>query len=425
MKVICHPNPNPLDPSKGVAFSLFTPPQLPGVGRAAAALPRDVLREGVQPSSRAWDFLAMAVSVMAADLGCLRDNSPDGWTRNIQLEVAVTDPEFWKTQSDALISVLGFLTGDIWNIDFVSGGVRPPRRQRHTRRRLNGDSVCLLSGGLDSLIGAIDVADSGMRPVLISQISAGDKKRQKEFTQTINGQLSHLQLSHAVQTPGKAERTQRSRSIVFIAYGVLAASILPKHRRGETIDLLIPENGFISLNIPLTPLRIGSLSTRTTHPFFIDQIQSVLDDAGFHVRLVNPYQHKTKGEMLIECADQTLLSELAFQSTSCGRFARFNYVHCGRCVPCLVRRAALYRWVSTDKTTYVFEDLSIPNSEHRDFDDVRSAVFAILNVDQMGIDGWAGDAINYVQLGDTTPYVEVAGRGISELSTFLDQVGVL
>ena len=74
--------------------------------------------------------------------------------------------------------------------------------------------------------------------------------------------------------------------------------MLPQYRRGDVVELLIPENGFISLNIPLTPLRLGSLSTRTTHPLFIQQMQDILDALDFRVRLSNPYQFKTKGEML-------------------------------------------------------------------------------------------------------------------------------
>ena len=178
-----------------------------------------------------------------------------------------------------------------------------------------------------------------------------------------------------------------------------------------------------SLNVPLTPLRVGSLSTRTTHPFFIKQVQRILDAVGFHVRLSNPYQFKTKGEMLVECTDQSLLRELVFESTSCGRFSRFNYKHCGRCVPCLVRRAAFLRWGQQDETTYHYEDLSIPDSRHRDFDDVRSAVFATLRVAQSGVDVWAGDALNHMQLGDTMPYADLAERGTGELRAFLNQAG--
>ena len=425
MRVICQQNPPPLDPLDGVAFSLFEQPDRQDVGRVAAAMPRHLRSQGVYPSPRVWDFLAIALSVAAADQGCLRRISPDGWTRDIQLEVAVTDPEFWDAQTTAVNDALRFLTGDIWRLTFVPGGVRPPRRLRYTRRRLSGDCVCLLSGGVDSLIGAIDSASSGRHPVLVSQVSQGDAHRQRQFAEMIGGDLSHLQLSHAIRPPGEAERSQRARSMVFVAYGVLAASVLPKYRRGEEVDLLIPENGFISLNAPLTPLRVGSLSTRTTHPFFIDQIQRILDTVGIRVRLQNPYQFKTKGEMLIECSDQSLLREMAFESTSCGRFSRFNYQHCGRCVPCLVRRAAFLRWGQDDETLYQFEDLSVSDSQHSGFDDVRSVAIATLRVARSGVDDWAGDALNRMQLGDSAPYASLAERGIEELGTFLDEAGVI
>ena len=425
MRVICMQDPALLGPSKGIAFSLFHRPQHSGIGRVATTMAQDVIRAGIQPSSRTWDFLAVALSVAAADHGCLRDSSPDGWTREIQLEVAVTDPIFWETQASALETALRFLTNDIWQLTFISGGVHPPRRTRRTRRRLEGDCVCLLSGGVDSLVGAIDAVSAGMRPVLVSQRSRGDSERQSQFSRTVGDNLSHLQLSHAIKPLGKAERSQRARSMVFLAYGVLAASALPQHCHGKSVTLYVPENGFISLNIPLTPFRLGSLSTRTTHPFFIRQIQNILDAAGFHVKLSNGYQFKTKGEMLLECSDQALLKRLVFGATSCGRFARFNYNHCGRCVPCLVRRAAFLKWGMGDETSYRFADLSLPGHQHRDFDDVRSTVFATLRVAQSGIDEWAGSTLNYMQLGDIAPYIELVERGIAELRTFLDEVGAI
>ncbi len=425
MTVICRQNAIPIDPSDGMAFSLFEQPKWPGVGRVAAAMPQRLRSLGIYPSSRAWDFLAIALSTAAADQGCLRNSSPDGWTREINLEVSVTDPEFWSTQAQAIGAAVRFLTGDIWHFSFIAGGVAPPRQKRYTRRRTIGDSICLLSGGVDSLVGAIDAVASGLSPVLVSQVAQGDSSRQKDFAEMLGEDLTHIQLSHAIKPPGQAERSQRARSIVFIAYGVLAASVLPQYRHGESVNLLIPENGFISLNVPLTPLRIGSLSTRTTHPFFMRQVQDILDGAEFRVQLLNPYQLKTKGEMLVECMDQPLLEDLVFQSTSCSRFSRFTYEHCGRCVPCIVRRAAFLHWGKGDETSYVYEDLSIPNDVYRDFDDVRSVAFAALQVERSSIEAWAGGALNYMHLGDTSPYADMAGRGIAELREFLDQAGVI
>ena len=43
----------------------------------------------------------------------------------------------------------------------------------------------------------------------------------------------------------------------------------------KKIDILVPENGVISINVPLTVRRVGTLSTRTTHPYFIQEIQKL------------------------------------------------------------------------------------------------------------------------------------------------------
>jgi len=422
MRVVCSPNPNTIDPTEGVSFSLLNSTGIPGVGRVGANLPSAVLRAGIKAEPKAWDFLAFALAVVAADHGCIRSKSADGWTREIELHVSVVDHSLWQQQATHLESALKFLTGDIWNITFHDGGTRPPRRQRRSRSsRPSGDVVCLLSGGVDSLVGAIDLIGNNKRPVLVSQVAKGDSDRQRQFARSIGRSLSHIQLSHAANPSGTAERSQRARSIMFLALGLLAATSLPEHRAGNSIDLVMPENGFISLNVPLTPLRVGSLSTRTAHPFFLSQIQTIWNVVGFNVQLNNPYQFKTKGEMLSECIDQQLLQNLVFQSTSCGRFRRYGYQHCGRCVPCLVRRAAFLHWDKPDQTQYNYDNLV----SEKEFDDIRSVAMAALSVTRDRVQKWAGANISYAQLGNVDPYYDIASRGISELSTFLSHAGAM
>ena len=41
-------------------------------------------------------------------------------------------------------------------------------------------------------------------------------------------------------------------------------------------EIIVPENGYISLNIPLTYSRIGSSSTRTTHPYYFELLNQLL-----------------------------------------------------------------------------------------------------------------------------------------------------
>lgn len=395
----------------------------PGQGSAGEALVGDVRRALLSPSQEAWDFLSFALAVITADLAVHRSASPDGWTRRIDLAVAVKDPAFWNTQAPRLVALLRHLTTDIWTVRFLPGGVTPDPHRRHIYPP--EDCVSLFSGGLDSFIGALDLAAVARRPMVVSQVVRGDAAKQVAFPKIIGGGLRSLALNHNADAPGAPiVSSQRSRSIAFLAYGVLAASSLAKHKGGDTVELFVCENGFISINPPLTPLRLGSLSTRTSHPIVLDLLQEVLDAGEMRVRIVCPYQHKTKGEMLLECRNQNLLRTMAHETTSCGRFQHFGYKHCGRCLPCLVRRASFLKWAVDDKTKYVHGKLSRKDSQHSGFDDVRAATMAVLQVEEESLDSWLGATLSAPQLKSVGELRAVVERGLAELAQFLRSQGV-
>jgi len=237
--------------------------------------------------------------------------------------------------------------------------------------------------------------------------------------------LRHLQINHNAQVPDpETPPSQRARSLIFLACGVLAATTLERYHEGEAVTLYVCENGFISINPPLTDARIGSLSTRTTHPEFLGFVQELLNAAELRVRIENPYQAKTKGEMLEECRDQELLRANAIRSISCGRFKHFGYKHCGRCVPCLVRRAAFLKWKVEDETEYIYQHLGRDDENHAGFDDVRSVAMAILKVRTGGIQDWVGTALSTAVLGDVRVLEAMVSRGLEELDSLLKAHGV-
>jgi hypothetical protein len=339
----------------------------------------------------------------------------------MELDVAVTSPDAWAPQQDTLVSALAFLTTDSWNLGFVEGTIpfSPPKKTIVT----DCDSVALLSGGLDSLVGGIDLVGDGKKPYFVSQTVRGDANQQSMYASQL-GNRPHVQLNHNAKTDGKQEASQRARSLTFIAYGVLVVSTLQAHRDGQRVDLYVNENGFISINPPLTPMRVGSLSTRTAHPRFLGLLQQVLDGVGLNVRIVNPYQIMTKGEMLVASSDQDLLRELATTSTSCGRYQRYNYTHCGRCLPCQVRRAAFLRWGQTDGTGYFYEDLGRRDKDHAGFDDVRSVAMARLTAADDGFDNWLGSSLCGVPSSERADTRAMLERGLDELGALHDYYNV-
>lgn len=405
-------------PAGEVAFTFFQRAGRPSVGTIAHGWRNDLRKEGFAPSSNVWDFVQFCLAVCAADFSCERATSADGWTRVIDLTVALHRPLVWSPLKGQVEDMLKVLTGDHWNVTFVDGGTSPPQGEAAPT---NHDCVCLLSGGLDSLIGGIDLVTAGRRPLFVSQLAHEDSERQRRFALRLGGAESHYQWSHGITVPKQRESSTRARSLAFYAFAALASTRLPA---GAT-QVYVPENGFICINPPLVPGRVSSLSTKTTHPLFISMLQNLLGELGINITLELPYKFKTKGQMLKECGDQTLLRELASDTTSCGRYRTYNRRHCGRCVPCMIRKGAFLAWQpDLDATTYVHKSLANA-SKSSGPDDAMAAALAVLTVKQKGIDSFLGASLAFASTADRPHYRDVLKNGVEELGELLRRDEVL
>jgi 7-cyano-7-deazaguanine synthase in queuosine biosynthesis len=307
---------------------------------------------GRPPSARALDLLTVAMAVFAADLRVPRVLTADRWQRDISLHVPVFDVPAWEDAAAQFVEMLGFLTGDSWDLRFRERPpfeVVKPKSANGAAAVAKALDVALFSGGLDSLAGAIDLLESGRPVALVGHYGAGVTNSvqqnvlsalQAHYGANVFPFMFHVQPLKAHENEG--EQTMRSRSLLFLAMGVAVATTLGSDRR-----LVVTENGFISLNVPLTLPRMGSASTRTTHPHFVSLFRGVLAALELDTWVELPGLFLTKGELLSAVRNPTLLGEIAPLSMSCshpelGRYHRKKPGnHCGYCVPCIVRRASM------------------------------------------------------------------------------------
>jgi hypothetical protein len=121
------------------------------------------------------DLIRIAAYVYAADQATDR---PEGtgeyderWRRRLFFRVPVLCPDRWADAAvrDALVSTLSFLSEDEYHFEFVPGRPDPQLAIAFDDTPFDGlvEEVCLFSGGLDSLAGAVEAAVVGKRKVLL------------------------------------------------------------------------------------------------------------------------------------------------------------------------------------------------------------------------------------------------------------------
>ena len=313
------------------------------------------------------DLVRLAVMVYAADRSTLRRVGAVNWSRReLSINVPVSDPSRWEPVRVQMQNLLGFLSGDTWTLTFRKA--LAPKELIQDNRFVDAKRVVLLSGGADSAVGALlsrhELADAPqvlLSHVGLTTLAPVQQRTAQRIGELIEGPVQfhqqihfsrHVKQYEGTRFPG--ETSTRTRSFLFLAFGLSIASI-------DGLPLWIPENGFASLNLPLTADQRGSLSTRTTHPLFLEQLAALASEAGAHAQIENPLSGMTKGEMfksVSELVGGDAASGFLSATHSCGHTGQRNFKisplqHCGVCFGCLLRRASFLASGVQDRTSYL------------------------------------------------------------------------
>ena len=409
-----------------------------GVGQVL----RELTQRRLYPGETAIDLAILAATVTAADTRISREeDAQDSWTREIDLYLPVSDVGLWSSNGRRIERMLRFLTGDLWRVSFRGRqrGMKSLLGRPRVRVAAPFDTVCLFSGGLDSFVGAIDLLEGGRDPLFVSHYKDASTKSQEVCAARLSTQYGDFGRRHVRANvsfdrndlPGLGtETTTRGRSFIFLALAALAADALE-----GTTTIYVPENGLISLNVPLDPLRLGAWSTRTTHPFYMARWQELLDALGIGVKLHNPYRFKTKGEMLQECANSTFVAANCDVTVSCSSIAKERWKkrppgHCGYCVPCLIRRASIEAAFGKDTTAYSIADLHARplDAQKAESADVRS--FQMMhrrlgkNPDLARVLIFKPGPLNDYPATEISDYADLLKRGIAEVGALVGTVRI-
>lgn len=378
------------------------------------------------------DSVRIALAAYAADRSTPRKGGGSNWNqREIELQVPVSDGGAWQGVARELADVMGFLSGDRWSLIFVEEQV-PAEATQLAIETAVPRRVVLLSGGADSAIGGL-YSRSLLRPdehhILVSHYSANflapiQRHIASELERLIPGPTQQHVVVHLGRkslrldgTGYPTESTSRSRSLLFLALGLAVASI-------HQAPLWIPENGFASINPPLGPERLGSLSTRTTHPAFLQRLAEVLKKVGAYAVIENPFADLTKGEMyrqVIDLVGPNEASRFLSATHSCGLTGQRAHqispgIPCGVCFGCVVRRASFTVSGVRDQTQYIApsDDAAIQN-----WLDEKSVEQPVRNFIRRGVRGRDLAAMSLPSNYPMRDAMKLCDRGIAELRSLL------
>ena len=323
------------------------------ISNIASGLPR-------QLTDAELDFVEMLVHLFAVDLACVRGDGDLEWARNIEAWFPVRDPDYWDEQAVSLQGIFNDFTYDRLQLHFVpeSAPMDPPRLSRAKFPVV--DRVALLSGGIDSFVGAASLLASDQRPLLLSHTASGAtntaQTRVEEVLKTRSAGVKRVrfaaQRARGMAFPGE-EKSQRSRTFLYLGLAALAAVKL------DLEDVYLNENGVMAVHAPMTAARIGSLSTRTASPPILDRVAIVLGrlleaPISIHNNLIN----STKPEV-VQIARDLDIHEQLLHTVSCWQIGRTR-LHCGYCAPCIMRRISCSSSSVTD-VDYDFDVFDDPD----------------------------------------------------------------
>ena len=385
----------------------------------------------IYPSEDIIDFLNLGLAIYTIDQTVSRkDYGYYHWNRYFLIHLPVLNLGKWNKVKKELEETLSFLSGDRWEIHFRERDNF--YKKNPTKENYGIDKVCLFSGGLDSFIGAVDLLeDSNIALVGHHKKGGKEKHAQEILIQNLKKEyknkkvldfLFYVQPKKDRKVEFGGEDSQRARSFLYITLGIAIANSL-----GDNIPLFIPENGPISLNISLTNTRQGTYSTKTTHPYFINRIIKVLQSLSIDNQIINPFQFLTKGEMIMNSKNIKVAKKLASKTISCSKpdyYRRWHgkdNLHCGHCVPCIIRRAALNKAKMDSANDYVFDvktfDSSYNNSIGADLHAFKIAIYRYIIKNKLNFfELLKSGALPPEHISD---YLSVAKSGLSEVNDFL------
>ncbi len=187
-------------------------------------------------------------------------------------------------------------------------------------------SVCLFSGGIDSLAGILKLPGS-LKPTAGAFVSHDRMASRVTYLEDSVLRARAIPIQKVTIQRGRTG-FQQMRGFLYLTIGAILAKL------SGTDNVVVSETGQTMF---LPPLAALDQITVTTHPTLVEITKEILHESyGIKFHVYEPFSDLTKAEVVSLCDAKEAIP--GTNSCITTRFANQPYSHCGRCYGCLVRR---------------------------------------------------------------------------------------
>ena len=118
----------------------------------------------------------------------------DSWTREIVIQLPVSNVDLWNKQVKTVERMLKFLTGDLWGIEFVERNWPFELNEKAEEKTTLYSRASLFSGGMDSLISTINLMEQKENTLLFGHAGEGlTKNAQTNILNVLNAKYPEIE----------------------------------------------------------------------------------------------------------------------------------------------------------------------------------------------------------------------------------------
>lgn len=304
------------------------------------------------------DFFDMVAYICYTDFYTPRDEDVNNQEKlNITVPVNNLD-KFNEIKEDVEILLSYMTNGEKWivNFEYVRDIKKVGREQKSICNGIKYNSVCVLSGGLDSMAGSVNEKKNKTIFVTFETNPIEVNNSNDVYENLIkNDDNKHIVIKK-IDLDKNEHYTERTRSLIFIASSLLYADYYGIN------EVKIYENGIMSLNPKFNFSRRVTKTTNQKTLFFINRILEKLE---INIKVTNPFKYKTKAD-IVKIIPKEYDKYITNFTRTCSKNSGIRHFrnkkkgnfHCGVCIACILRQIGMIYNEREDCDYLVPENLS-------------------------------------------------------------------